>query len=1039
MATLDERAAAILAKREQGVTVDRPSLDDRAAEIMAKRGTSQGLLGEVAPVDPNSASSKLGAAVDRYQASLGGTVEALGEATGSQYLTDTGKQLRDENLAEAAKYGQPDQGMSYKDVNWEDLGSVGTFLKDIGIETAPSMAQVMGGAVAGQQVGGMAGGYGRAVGGTIGGFLGALGVNVGQVQNAIKEHDPDAKSPWHALGAGAAMSTLDAGGASLLLRPFVKNLGEDVVYNGLVKQGLAKEAALDLIKGATVESGIGAAQGAIQGVAAAKGAGKELDTDLIVEDMINNAIGGALLGGTVGGAASVAGNAMHNSRVEGSAKEIVPGTPDTDPQSVPGKIWSTMGGRSTDMLQGLGEASPTARQFIEDFNPDQSGQTATRKTIFEDADLLAGNWRTQVDEATAGLSKRELDSLMDEVSTPGKQLGERAQALRNTLDDVYNEAQARGLENIGYVEGHLPLRVDEGIVKKDKAAFIDTITPYYESKASATKVVDDWLAASGKDPETAPPIDRLVTENTTTGDLEIMQAQRKDKADPDTMKYRFGQGSTTPEFGHLEKSRAFGNVPQNVLNKFAKEQTGKERLEAVKDYFEGAAHRLAYVDRFGAKGEVANANIAKAVYEAQANGRPVPKIEIDRMYDLLDAYNGLKGRVKDRRIRTAQSTLGAALTIKTLPLATLSSLTEFMTPAIRGDVASAMRALIPTFGAIAHDAKRVLFKGVPRTEFAQVASEANITFDAATSVAAERLGANMLSRGASKVTRQFFILNGLSLITQVNRTYAAKTADIIIQRNLRALSSGLSVNSAKGRYYQNQLRSMGIDVQTNAQAVALYSPSSPSQTQAAWDARVLGIKRFVDQSVLEPNLATTPLWMNEGKFQLLAMLKRYPAAFGNTMLPAIARKFSPQYAGSNSRAAAGLVGASFVVGMILGLGYLQDMLKMVMKTGEVDYDDDRDERQVFQDVINTTLTPLQMGLVMDFFSAPRYGSDPVSSVAGPAAGAAKEGAMAAYRTIQSFADDPTSGYAVKFLWEQTPARFFRPAKEAINSEFGIGQ
>lgn len=1042
MATLDERAAAILAKREATQEVTRPSVEDRAAAILAKRdtpGAAPGVQAPSADLDPNSISSKFGAAIDRTQAAVGGTVEAVGEASGSPVLAAYGKQMRDDNLQEAAAYGTPDQGMSYKNVDWSDMGSIGTFFQDLGIETAPSMAGVTGGAMAGQQAGAAFGGKGRAVGGLVGGFLGSLGVSVGQVQNAIKEHDPDAKSPWIALGSGTAMAALDSVGMSTLLKPLIKTMGADAVFTGLVKQGITQEAALGLVKGAATEATVGALQGVISSGGASIGAGKAIDPNDIVEEAINGAIGGAMMGGTIGGVSGAVSGVRHNNLTEGSAKATTIDT-DTSPQGIFGKIFSTMGGKSTDMLEGLANTSSTAKEFRERFTADMSGKSASGKTLFEDADLMAGKWRTQWEEATKGKSKEQLDTLFEELSGPKDTLSPEAAKARDILDSVYHEAKSRGLDDIGYVEGHLPVRMDKDKINDNRDQFIQDITPFYESPEAAAKAVDNWMEKTARDDDgMAPPIDRLVTENSTTGELEAMTRARKDKNDPESMKYRFGQGNTVPEFGHLEKSRSFAQVPQKVLNNYVKEQTGKEKSQAVKDYFEGAGHRLAFVDAFGAKGEKANFQIAKAVKESQSKGRAVPKLEIDRMYDLLDAYNGLHGRVKDARIRQAQSTLGAFMTVKTLPLAALSSLSEFVTPAIRGDVAAAMAALAPTFSALAHDFKRTLLKGVPRSEFAQVASEANISFDAATSVAAERLGANMLSRGASKMTRAFFIMNGLSLVTHVNRTYAAKTADIIIQRNLRALSGGLDVNSAKGRYYQNQLRSVGIDVETNAAARALHSPSSPSQTQAAWDARVLGIKRFTDQTVLEPNLGSTPLWMNEGRYQSIAMLKRYPAAFGNTMLPALRRKFSAQYAGSNSRAVQGLMGASFTVGMIIAIGYAQDTLKQIAKTGEQDYEDDRSETQRFMDVINSTMAPLQLSLVMDFFAAPRYGSDPVTAVAGPIAGFAKDTAMASYKTIQSFADEPTAGYAVKYLWEQTPARFFRPAKEAINNEFGIGQ
>lgn len=994
------------------------------------------------PVDPEAFTSKVGAAVDRMQANVGGTIEAVGEASGSDFLATAGKQMRDDNYAEAAEYGTPEQGLSVFDVDWTNAGSIGTYMKDIGIETAPSLGLVAGGAAAGAKAGGIAGPLGRTVGGLVGGFLGSFGVNVGAVQNAIKQHDPDAKSPWHSLATGAGMAALDAGGMHLLLKPFTRSFGPEVVFTNLVKHDVPKDIALGLVKGSLLESTVGAAQGAMANVGAASGAGKDFDESAFVEEVLNGAVGGALLGGPLGAATHGLGAVRNNNHVEGSAvtPDTTPGS--TAPQGMAGKFWSTFGGRSVDMLEGLANTSPTARDFVQSFTPDMSGQTASKKTLFEDADMMAGKWRQGLEEVTKGKTDEELTALTERISEPKSKLAPEDLEVRELLDDVYTEAKARGLEDIGYVEGHLPTRLDPERVTANRDQFIQDIldSDPEATPESANKQVDNWFEKTSRAEEAvAPPIDRLISENSTTAELEAMLSARKDKDDPENLRYRFGQGHTTPEFGHLENSRSFPNVPQTVLNKYTKEQSGKQRIASIKDYFEGAAHRLAAVSEFGGKGEKANFKIAKAVKEAQMAGRAVPKIEIDRMYDLYDAYYGMKGRVTDPRLRQLQSTVGAVMTVKTLPLAALSSFSEFITPAIRGDVAAAMSQFAPAFREMARDFKRTLFKGTPRTEFSKVAAEANITFDAATSVAAERLGANMLSRNMSKVTRGFFILNGLSLVTHVNRVYSAKTADHIIQRNLGALASGLSVDSAKGRYYQNQLRSIGMDINTTSDAIVMNSPSTPAEAKAAWDARVLGVRRFVDQTVLEPNLGSTPMWMNEGRYQSIAMLKRYPAAFGNTMLPALRRKFSSQYAGSGSQAAAGLMGATFAVGMIVGIGYLQDMAKQVAKQGEVDYEEKRSEEQIFMDVINHTLSPLQMSLIMDFFAAPRYGSDPVSAIAGPMVGFGKETGEVVYKTIQSFADNPTAGYAAGYVFGQTPFRIFKPAKDAIKDEFGLLQ
>lgn len=986
-----------------------------------------------APVDPDSFSSGVGRAVDNMQAAFGGTMEAIGEATGSQYLKDTGAQLREEQQRQAAEYGQPTAPKSYKDVDFGDASSVGSWASGLFEDSLPSMGLVLSGAAAGQQTGAAFGGLGRAVGGAIGGLLAGAGVNIGEVQNAIKAEDPNAESPWHSILAGTGMASLDAVGAGVMLKPLVKAFGKDVVYQSLVKEGIVKGVALDIVKGAATEGAIGAAQGVIQSVAVQDGLGKEIDLDRVQEDALNSALGGALLGSAIRASTGAMGRIAERGMIDGEAFDKAVTQADTDRQSVLGKVWGTFGGRSTDMLKGWSNASEKAREFVENFNPDETGRTATKKTVFEDAALLSGKWRTKWEELTKGKSKDDLAAIFDDVS---EQHGGRASnpKVRELLDDVNAEAVKRGMKP-GYIEGYLPLNMDKDAIVKNRDQFLQDILPYYSDLGAATKAIDEYIAqAESADPGASPKIDRLVTEDMSTGDLEIMSRYRKD-GDPDSLRYKFGQGSVAPKFGQLEQSRAFGAVPQKVLNKYVQEQTAAQKAQAVKDYFDGASHRLAFVDRFGLNGEKANADIAKAVYEAQKAGRPVQKVEVDRMYDMLDAYNGMHGRVTDKRMRDIQSAAATVLTVKSLPLAAMSSLSEFMTPAIRGDIAAAMQALAPTFAQIAKDAARVLTKNAHRSEFSQMAAEANITFDAATSVVSERLGQNMFNRGAARTLRWYFIGNQLSTVTHFNRVFAAKTADVIYKRNLEALTRGLSINSPKGRYYQNQLRSMGVDVNTNLDAVTLFAPLNPSQVKAARDANVLAIRRFTEQSVLNPNFANTPMWMNDGRMQLLAMLKRYPSAFGNTILPQLARKVSPSYSGSYTRSAGAMLGAGLTVGLLLGIGYIQDEMKQVSKNGTLDYDENRTEFQRFQDVVNQVLMPLQMGIISDFFGSSRYGSSPIEVVAGPVAGTLKDARDAGLKTITSFQnDDPTMGYIGEFLFKQSPFRPFAQAKELISGD-----
>ena len=1004
---------------------------------------------EAAPVvsDPDSASATIGRAADTVQAQLYGTVEAIGEATGSQYLMDTGAEGRKEQLEEAAQYGNPSVG-SYRDVDIEDPESIGSYIKQLGLGMTPGLATVGGSAAAGAALGAKAGTPfgipGRAAGGMVGAFLGSFGINTGAFQNEVKELDPNAKGGWSSLAFGTGAGVLDAYGLGKMVTPLLKWLPEDVIYKNalaagfppVMAQSAIRQAAVNTAKGAGVEGAISGAQEGSQAFLAAKVADHEVNLDSAYERMVNAALGGSIAGGSVRGGSSILDSITQNAHAVNSAYQ---GKPFTEGNTKEGgllkKAWQMGGSAATEPLIPLARVSPEAEAFVREFRPDMTGEKATGKTVFEDTDIMAGTWNEKLNSVVKGKSDVEVAKLFEDASLPKAQLQGEALKFRKILDEVPEVAKKDGgISNVGYIDGFMPFRVDPKKVESNPQGFLADIAPFVQDPVAA---LTNWQQEiSTPRGSTVPEIDQLVQPNMTTGELEIMMRSRK-AGDPDTMRSKFAQGEATPKFGHLEFSRAFGAVPQAVLNKWTTEQSPSQRVEAVRDYFEGAAHRISFSKRFGENGEKANAQIAKAVYEAQQEGRSVSKGEIDQMYGLLNAYNGMYGRLKSEAAKNAQSVFSAFLVTKTLPLAVLSSLFEFVTPAIRGDIGTALTSLIPTFSEIGKEAARTLLKGVPKSDFAQVASEAGLSFHSAQSVMAERLGATMFNRGAAKATKAFFLVNGLSALTHINRTFAAKTADQIFHDNLFKLASGIDITSAKGAQLANQLRSMGVDLKTNADAKALYNPTNPSEVNAARDARVLAMHRFTRQTVLEPNIADTPLWMSNGKLQLLAMLKRYPSAFSNTILPQLMRKLSPTYQGSYQGAAAGAIGITFILGAGIGLGYIQDELKQIAKAGTTEYEDNRTEAQRFADVMNTTLMPMQMQYVSDMFTATRHGTTPVESIAGPAAGFVTETGLAAYKTIGSFEESPTSGYIWQYLYNQTPARVFKPGKEAIKEEFDL--
>ncbi len=104
----------------------------------------------------------------------------------------------------------------------------------------------------------------------------------------------------------------------------------------------------------------------------------------------------------------------------------------------------------------------------------------------------------------------------------------------------------------------------------------------------------------------------------------------------------------------------------------------------------------------------------------------------------------------------------------------------------------------------------------------------------------------MFNRAAAGLTRRFFLINGLSALTHVQRTFAAKTGERIYDDAIMRLALGVDPTSAKGTQLATQLRTMGVDIKSNLDAMTLYSPSNPSEVAAARDTKLL---QYVDSLV----------------------------------------------------------------------------------------------------------------------------------------------------------------------------------------------
>lgn len=1019
-----------------------------AAPVAAPAGSPEALPNRIAPEgvqtpavqDPNSFGAALGRGAAGLETAVGGAAEVAGTLFNSAVVKDFGQSVREHGQDAAEAYGRPEYGSSADITDPYDMDQVGQFLKNQVGQLAPQMAVIGTAGAAASKLPGVAGLIGKGAAAAAGTFLTSFGLNVGNMQAELKQLDPQGNHPMTALAFGAGSAVLDTVGFGVMAKPLLKYLGPEQIYMHAIAAGIPQKTALDGLKsamtGAAVGAATNAAQDTAQAVIAGEATGQQYTAEQLYTRAIDSAFGGAIGGGAVRGGAEILDSVVRNATAPGTAVDPSTRLKSSKEHGLLNRIVDNTMREATAPLEPLATVSPEFDSLIRDFRPDMSGQRASGETVHERYEILSGKLHTDVDSIMRGKSEAEKAAILQDFETPNPTTPE-AKKLRGVFDETWNLADAADLQ-VGRIEGYAPYTLDAERIRANRPEFeADLARAGYQNP---TQMVDEWFREvdNPREYDAAPAIDRLVQPNMQNPQLlEIMDRYRM-KGDPDTMRNKFSQGpGVPPKNSNLEFNRAFADLPQQVRTKWSEEQTPKQKLEAMNDYLHGAAHRIAFAEKFGGSGEKLNARIAKGVYEAQQAGRNPTKGEIDQIYGVADAYNGVYRRIKSQSTRQAYAVAATAMNLKTLPFSAIMSLTEFATPMIRFNIADTLGAIAPTMYEVTRGALSQAFKKVPRSEWATLAGEAGIDWASTQSLVGERLGSTMYHRGAAKVNRLFFLANGLSALTHAQRTLGALTGRRVYKQNLQLLAAGLDMTSARGRKALNELRSLGVDVKTRQEAEALYAPRTPSEVARAREVERLMARRAATQTVLEPTSSDLPLWMSNGYAAPLAQLKRYPTAYSNIILPQLLRRIKPSYQGSYTGAVTAAIGTAFTLGLMYQIGAIQDYLNKFAKAGFTEPDDDRTEGQIAFDIVNRTFLPMTLQYATGMVASDRYGQDPVTSSLGPWAGVVNDAARATGRTIASFEDDPTSGFVWQFLYKQTPFGSVKPIQEAVKDELDL--
>ncbi|CAB4120902.1 hypothetical protein UFOVP4_2 [uncultured Caudovirales phage] len=293
-------------------------------------------------------------------------------------------------------------------------------------------------------------------------------------------------------------------------------------------------------------------------------------------------------------------------------------------------------------------------------------------------------------------------------------------------------------------------------------------------------------------------------------------------------------------------------------------------IESVLNYFGVSARRIAYAERFGAKGE--KLDKLKAQMVAEGVGR-------EDQAEVLKILNIATGRTRSGFSNSAQgfmSALQAIGTLQMLPRAVLSSLTESFTAGAAG---SDFRLGIKAFAAVLSGTKSL--KGRQRAELARAIG---IVTDVSGDMMMEaRFGGNFGNATRwDRLTSRMFERTGLTGLTRAQRTHILAASHAFLD-NL--VGKVLSIRGDKNA--DAMLQELGIrDVEAFAKEFAAKNgmPTVEDLDTKWGEDYALASRRFANMSIMEPTAMDRPQLANNPVGRVIYGITAFSQAFWRNVL-----------------------------------------------------------------------------------------------------------------------------------------------------------
>ena len=430
---------------------------------------------------------------------------------------------------------------------------------------------------------------------------------------------------------------------------------------------------------------------------------------------------------------------------------------------------------------------------------------------------------------------------------PGSAIHNAAAAIRKMLDDEFKYLKDAGVD-VGEVKGYWPRITDPQAVLRDQGGFLAAASRQYlkdglaKNKTEADAMANAWLMSI------------------ELGHL----GATKDGTD-------FVMLGGTPN-ANFAKERVFSNSIEkdasNPLNRFYL----KDPVDVLTQHFMRTSRRAEWARRFG--DDLSKWKDIKEKILAEGNAASLRQV-----VDLIGSATGTVKAYHGDAARAAMAGLRTWGALKLLPHATFTSISEMAMPAIRsGNVGRFLPDVVRTVASLA---------GGLKAERALAEDIGAIRAGIGDSTMGQRYFAmDAGSKVQQDLVSRFFRRTGLEQYTNATRAVAINAGQTFIRR----LALDVADDHARAKSSTAMLRELGVaDAKGFATWLKGVNDGRPGLADLKVDAGHEGayrtaLRRFSDQTILNPNASTRPGWANHPLGSLVFMLQSYQYAFQKQVL-----------------------------------------------------------------------------------------------------------------------------------------------------------